>query len=77
MLLGGIVVDGSAVAGAPFEDLLCRLVPDERLGVLVPDGGPGLDVGGELLERAVGRALELLCGERAEPPLDTRFIQEP
>jgi hypothetical protein len=69
VLLDSIVVDGGAVAGEPFEDLLCRLVPDEGLWVLVPGGSPGLDVVSEGLDTAVSGALELLGGESAEPPL--------
>ena len=67
---GGVLVDGGAVAGESFEDLFGGLVPDERGGVLVPVGRPGFDVGGELFDAAVGRPLQLLGGQRAEPPLD-------
>jgi hypothetical protein len=66
----GVAVDGGAVAGEAFEDLFGGLVPHEGGGVLVPVGGPGFDVGGEFLDAAVGRALQLLGGEGGEPALD-------
>src|SRR5215210_1388616 len=65
----GGLVDGGAVTGKAFEDLLGGLVPHERSRVLVPVGDPGLDVGGEVLDAAVGGALQLLGGQGGEPPL--------
>jgi hypothetical protein len=64
----GRLVDGGAVAGEAFEDLLSGLVPDERRGVLVPGVDPGSDVGGEFFWVAVGGALQFLGRERGEPP---------
>src|SRR6266851_10007960 len=69
-VVGGGFVDGGAVAGEAFEDLLGGLVPDERGGVFVPVGDPGLDVGGEFFDVAVGGALQLFGGQGGEPPLD-------
>jgi hypothetical protein len=64
------LVDGGAVAGEAFEDLVGGLVPDERGRVLMPGVGPCGDVGGELFDAAVRGSLELLGGERGEPALD-------
>jgi hypothetical protein len=73
----GSLVDGGAVVGEAFEDLVCGLAPHERGGVLVPMMGPGLDVGGELF-------LTLRWADRwsflvvsAENQRSTRFIHEP
>jgi hypothetical protein len=46
------LVDGGAVAGEAFEDLVGGLVPDKGGGVLIPVRRPGLDVGGELFDAA-------------------------
>jgi hypothetical protein len=69
-LCAGGFVDGCAVVGEAFEDLLRGLVPDERDRVLVPVVDPRLDVGGELFDAAVGGSLQLLGGQRREPALD-------
>jgi hypothetical protein len=63
-------VDRGAVAGQAFEDLLSALGPHEGTRVLVPGGGPGGDVGRQVFDIAVRRALQLHGGERREPPLD-------
>jgi hypothetical protein len=65
-----VAVDGGAVAGESFEDLLGGLVPDERLRVLVPGGRTRLDIRRERLDAAVGRTLELFRRESREPALD-------
>ncbi len=48
----GLSVDGVAVVGEAFEDLVGGFVPDERGGVVVPGCGPSLDVGGEFVDVA-------------------------
>ena len=64
------MVDGAAVAGEAFEDLVGGFVPDEWGGVVVPGGGPLVDVGGEFFDVAVGGAFQFFGGERGEPSLD-------
>src|SRR5207302_8350278 len=68
--LSCVGIDGGAVAGEPFKDLLGGLVPYERCGVLVPGGSPRLDVGREVLDVAMSAALQLLGGERRKPAFD-------
>ena len=66
----GAGVDGCAVVGEPFEDLLGGFMPYEGATVLVPGVGPGEDVSGEFFHVAVGGALQFLGRQRGEPPLD-------
>ena len=66
----GAGVDGGAVAGEAFEDLFGGFGPHEWLGVLVPCGDPGEDVGGEFFDVAVGGALQFLGGQGGEPAFD-------
>jgi len=58
-----LFVEGAAVAGESFEDLLGALVPGEGSGVVVPGLGPVADVLGERVDAAVRGALELLGGQ--------------
>src|SRR6266508_419220 len=66
----GSLVDGVAVAGEAFEDLVGGLVPHERGRVGVPVVDPGLDVGGEGFDRLVGGSLQLLGGQCGEQSFD-------
>ena len=63
-------VDGGAVGGEAFEDLLGALCPHEPTRVIVPGGGPVQDVGGEFFDVAVCGTPELVGDKRGEPPLD-------
>src|SRR5215213_8386191 len=64
------MIDGGAVAGEAFEDLFGGLVPHKGFRVLVPGSGPLADVIGQFFGGAVGTALQLLGGQRREPPFD-------
>jgi hypothetical protein len=53
-----------------MSSLVGGLLPDERLGVVVPVGDPGADRRDKIADRAVGASLDPFRRQLGEPALD-------